>query len=111
MAANSGHHQTVMELQILSNKLILPTTMSTCDKDIAQLTNKLTARQCFVTDYIIDQYLNSGWYTNHYTGRKRCDIRYNFLNKYVLKYKCSAWGMYLFVKKQKTLQHLEPMLI
>lgn len=100
MAANSGHHQTVMELQMLSNKLILPTKMSTCDKDTVQF-NKLVARQCFVTDYTIDQYLDSGWYTNHYTGRKMCDIRYNFLNKYMLKDKCSAWGMYLFVKNKK----------
>jgi len=93
MAANSGHHQTVMELQALSRgstKLMLRNKIiDTCEnKDIVQLTNKLTTRQCSVTDHTIVQFLDNGWYTNQYTGRNMCDIRYEFFD---LKDKNWAW--------------------
>ena len=80
MAANSGHHQTVMELQSQSTiptRLILPTKINTCENNNIILFE--TAKQCYATDYAIDQYLDSGWCTNYYIGRKMCDVWYVIL--------------------------------
>ena len=81
MAANSRHHLTAMELQsqlAVPTKLILSAkTNKFANDNNNNVFGELISRQCFVTDYTMSQYLESGWYPSHYSRKQMCDVRYN----------------------------------
>ena len=78
MATNAGHQQIIMEL--MQSQSTLQTDVFFKETDMCKINQTnifldiISNRYCKLSDFGMSQYLTSGWHSNYYSGKVKCNI-------------------------------------
>ena len=77
VAINAGHKQTIVELmksQFTMQTIFLKETDVCKSYHTNIFLDVVRTRYCKVFDFGMSQYSTSGWHSNYYSGKAKCDI-------------------------------------